>query len=74
MLFVRRFRVGWVSCVVVVGVYVLFASGCGPSEERIGCLAGCAREKDACILAATTPAGIQECDSRGARCSEGCPH
>jgi len=51
----------------------LGACAIGPSEERLSCLNGCAREKDSCILNAMTPAGIQACDARARTCSVPCP-
>jgi hypothetical protein len=58
-------------------VLVLLAlSGCfalGPSEERLGCLNGCAREKDQCMLEAMTAPAIQVCDAHGRGCSGACP-
>jgi hypothetical protein len=51
----------------------LGACAIGPSEERLSCLNGCAREKDSCILNAMTPAGIQACDARARACSVPCP-
>jgi hypothetical protein len=63
----------------LLGVFIailLGSSGCvalGPSEERLGCLNGCAREKDQCMLDAMTAPGIQACDARSGACSETCP-
>jgi hypothetical protein len=51
----------------------LGACAIGPSEERLSCLNGCAREKDSCMLNAMTPAGIQACDGRARACSVPCP-
>ena len=45
----------------------------GPSEQRLGCLNGCAKEKDACVLNAMTPDGIEACDARARACSAPCP-
>jgi hypothetical protein len=45
----------------------------GPSEERLGCLNGCAREKDQCMLNAMTAQGIGVCDAQARRCAEPCP-
>ena len=62
---------------VYVGISLVFASllACnfGPSEERLGCLNGCAREKDQCMLSAMTAQGIQACDANARACSEPCP-
>ena len=59
---------------VVLGV-LLGLSACviGPSEERLGCLNGCAHEKDSCMLNAMTADGIQACDARARACSAPCP-
>jgi len=43
-----------------------------PSESEILCYQGCAQQKDACMLAATTAAQIQGCDQQSAHCSGGC--
>lgn len=53
----------------------MMLAGCniGPSEERLNCLNGCAREKDQCMLSAMTPGGIRACDDRARRCTEPCP-
>ena len=62
--------------VFVFFVVVLGSGGCfamGPSEERLGCLNGCAREKDQCMLDAMTAPAIQACDVRARTCSETCP-
>lgn len=55
---------------------LLAAIGCtvGPSEERLQCLSGCARENDSCLLAAMNADQIQQCDLRDQRCSATCPH
>jgi hypothetical protein len=56
--------------------YLLVASaGCrfGPSEQRLDCLNGCAREKDSCMLGATTAEAIQACDENARICSLPCP-
>ncbi|MET0794143.1 MAG: hypothetical protein ABW061_21655 [Polyangiaceae bacterium] len=45
----------------------------GPSEERLGCLNGCARQKDQCMLNAMTAQGIQACDWQARQCTEPCP-
>jgi hypothetical protein len=45
----------------------------GPSEERLGCLQGCAGEKDQCMLEAMTAPAIQACDARASACSGTCP-
>jgi len=54
---------------------VWLCTGCvfGPSQERVDCLQSCARQKDSCILQASNAMAIQQCDSRGAWCSEQCP-
>ena len=62
----------WVLLVLLVlGV----AGGCrpGPSEQRLNCLQGCARDKDGCMLAAMTPPQIEYCDGRSTYCNQGCP-
>jgi len=51
----------------------LSACAIGPSEQRLNCLNGCAREKDSCVLNAMTPDGIQACDARARACSVPCP-
>ncbi|HXK18066.1 MAG TPA: hypothetical protein VNG33_09700 [Polyangiaceae bacterium] len=53
---------------------VAFGSGCAfpPSAEQISCYQGCGREKDGCMLAATTPQQIQSCDERSSRCTAVC--
>ncbi len=62
---------------MLAGALLLIATllGCymGPSEERLGCLNGCAREKDQCMLNAMTPQGIQACDEAARQCSAPCP-
>ena len=54
---------------------IWFCTGCvfGPSQERVDCLQSCARQKDGCILQASNAMAIEQCDSRGAWCSEQCP-
>jgi hypothetical protein len=54
---------------------VVLSSGCymGPTEVQVSCYQGCGREKDACILAASTSSQLQGCDSRSARCTAACP-
>jgi hypothetical protein len=59
----------WVWC-VVAGLQGSCAIG--PSEEELACYQGCAREKDSCILQASTAREIQRCDRVGARCSAVC--
>jgi hypothetical protein len=51
----------------------LAACNLGPSEQRLGCLNGCAREKDQCVLNAMTSQGIEACDVQGRTCTEPCP-
>ena len=55
-------------------IWALVAPACmmGPSEEQIRCYQVCARDKDACMLAASTPEAIQSCDVRSARCTGSC--
>jgi hypothetical protein len=62
----------WVALVVWAWCML---GGCqmGPSEERLGCLQGCGRDKDSCMLAAMTPPHIQYCDARSAACNDSCP-
>ena len=55
------------------GVATLAACNFGPSEQRLGCLNGCAREKDQCMLDALSSQGIQACDERAHSCTEPCP-
>jgi hypothetical protein len=58
---------------LIVAAAFCLSTGCfGPSEEQLDCYRGCGTEKDACILAATTAAQIQACDSRSARCTASC--
>jgi hypothetical protein len=57
----------------LAAVSALASCNLGPSEERLGCLNGCAREKDQCMLNAMTPQGIQACDAQAGLCSEPCP-
>ena len=63
-------RSGW-----CVGLLLFAQPGCfvGPSEQRLGCLNGCAREKDQCILNAMTSQGIAACDAQARDCSRPCP-
>ena len=61
----------WVMSAAVLGA--LGACALGPSEQRLGCLNGCAHEKDSCILNAMTPEGIQACDARARACAAPCP-
>jgi hypothetical protein len=60
----------------VTGFVTLF-SGCefqtGPSEQRLRCLSACAREKDGCVLSASTAEEIRWCDTRSRRCNVQCP-
>ena len=58
------------SAWLLVGVA---ACNLGPSEERLGCLNGCAREKDSCMLNATTAESIQACDENARLCALPCP-
>jgi len=62
-----------ICCAVLFSVMTLAACNVGPSEERLGCLNGCAREKDQCMLNAMTPQGIRACDARASSCTEPCP-
>lgn len=57
----------------LIALALLAACNVGPSEERLGCLNGCAREKDQCMLNAMTPQGIEACDVRARQCTEPCP-
>ncbi len=67
-------RVGrWVVGGLLGVLLALSACNLGPSEERLGCLNGCARQKDQCMLDAMTPQGIQACDLRASECSKPCP-
>lgn len=43
------------------------------NPARMTCFQACARDKDACVLRATTPDGIQACDAQSRACGEGCP-
>jgi hypothetical protein len=66
------------SGTLIAGVFLgalsaLAACAVGPSEQRLGCLNGCAHEKDSCVLNAMTPDGIQACDARARACSAPCP-
>lgn len=63
----------WLLGAVLMGLVLLEACNLGPSEERLSCLNGCARQKDQCMLDAMTPQGIQACDWQASRCSEPCP-
>lgn len=45
----------------------------GPSQERLDCLNGCAREKDACMLEAHNAAYVRMCDIRARQCHVVCP-
>jgi hypothetical protein len=58
----------WVSLAVVV------LGGCytGPSTWAVHCYQGCGNQKDACILAASTPAQLQACDAESAGCTAAC--
>jgi len=58
---------------VLLALGLLLSCNFGPSEERLGCLNGCAREKDQCMLSAMTAQGIQACDANARACSEPCP-
>jgi hypothetical protein len=53
---------------------VVALPGCmmGPSDEQVRCYQVCARDKDACMLSASTAEQIQSCDARGSRCTESC--
>jgi hypothetical protein len=53
---------------------VVALPGCrmGPSDEQVRCYQACARDKDACMLSASTAEQIQSCDARGSRCTESC--
>jgi hypothetical protein len=57
---------------VWVVVAVMSACKLGPSEEELRCYQACARDKDACMLSASTPEQIQACDARSSRCSVSC--
>ncbi|MES1174634.1 MAG: hypothetical protein ABUL62_09900 [Myxococcales bacterium] len=70
---VRVQSAGWVIVGVLVALAMLGACNFGPSEERLGCLNGCAAEKDQCMLNAMTAQGIQACDVRARQCTEPCP-
>ena len=58
----------WVWVVLVA----MPACKMGPSDEELRCYQACARDKDACMLAAATPEQIQSCDARSSRCTVGC--
>jgi len=64
---------GLVGGCVLLALGLLASCNFGPSEERLGCLNGCAREKDQCMLNAMTAQGIQACDARARQCTEPCP-
>lgn len=57
-----------------VWVLMLALAGCkmGPSDEEVRCYQACARDKDACMLSASTAEQIQACDSRSSRCTATC--
>jgi hypothetical protein len=58
----------WVCLAVVVlgGCYM------GPSDAMVHCYQGCGNQKDACILAASTPSQLQACDAESAGCTAAC--
>jgi hypothetical protein len=43
-----------------------------PSDERVTCLQGCARQKDSCIIEATDAEGLHTCDRQSATCGATC--
>jgi hypothetical protein len=44
----------------------------GPSPEQLRCTDSCARDKDACMLHATSAPEVRACDDRSSQCSRGC--
>jgi hypothetical protein len=66
---------GACSAIALFGLVGVTLGACemGPSEERLGCLNGCASAKDQCMLNAMTAQGIQSCDVQARRCTEPCP-
>lgn len=51
------------------------AAGCalgGRWPANTTCLNDCARAKDACMLSATNPAMVADCDRRDSGCCAGC--
>ncbi|HEY1536964.1 MAG TPA: hypothetical protein VGF76_23250 [Polyangiaceae bacterium] len=72
MISILRGTRGAVALIALIGV-TLGACQMGPSEERLGCLNGCASAKDQCMLNAMTAQGIQACDFQARRCTEPCP-
>ena len=66
---------GACAAMALVGLLGASLGGCqmGPSEERLGCLNGCARGKDQCTLNAMTAQGIESCDYQARLCTEPCP-
>jgi hypothetical protein len=66
-------RGSWLVACVLIALGQLAGCNLGPSEERLGCLNGCAREKDQCMLNAMTPQGIVACDARAQQCTGPCP-
>jgi hypothetical protein len=43
-----------------------------PDPVVVECLNGCARQKDACLVGATSADGIQRCDGQSLSCNAGC--
>jgi len=63
----------WIVGGALLALAALAACAVGPSEQRLGCLNGCAREKDQCVLSAMSARGIESCDQQARVCSEPCP-
>jgi hypothetical protein len=55
----------------MTALIALCISGCYPARHP--CLTECARQKDSCMLAATTADEINACDVDESRCGGACP-
>jgi hypothetical protein len=57
---------------IAVGMLIgLTVSSCYPARRP--CLTACAKDKDGCMIAATTVDQIQACDVDESRCGTACP-
>ena len=63
-----------VSVVVALAWAVLALGGCmmGPDPEAVRCYQACGRQKDGCMLHATSATQIQRCDYESSRCNGVC--
>lgn len=59
--------------VALIAAFATASSCAHVNPDRAPCLDRCAKQKDTCILAASAPERVQECDAQDSTCVAACP-